>query len=128
MAAARLHSLPVPTDRTLGASHIDLRGSEAVFSYDYEADDGTVRVVELKFEGLQACRWVVHEYCQLTDLHDLSHAVEFEDSPWLRELRALRHPVPWDAPELRHFSIYFDDRGCLDIIAAGLSSGLSDGA
>jgi hypothetical protein len=95
-------------------------------SMDYD-DDGVRRSTTLRFLKDRAFRQRAEAYCTSWHFVDTFDTVcEVQQSDWVKELRHVAARVGQDRWIMRHFIIYVDDLGCLEVVAE--SAVLDDGA
>jgi len=119
--------LPRATNRTRtgprlggGLGHVEL-------SYDYEADDGGVEWVTVRFEDVLQVEVKPDVCCTVGDIVPSGQVRVKTDGARLSSLlerwtEAVGHHE-WQkkkggASRFRHFTLYFDDAGCVHVIAA----------
>ncbi|MES2934502.1 MAG: hypothetical protein V4805_13560 [Pseudomonadota bacterium] len=81
-------------------------------------DNGSDRFIRLRFLKPRAFRKREETYCTTWHVKDTYDTVcEVSDSDWVEELRRDAVPEWRDRWVLRHFIIYVDSFGCLEVIA-----------
>jgi len=81
-------------------------------------DDGEERSFALKFVRQRAFRKRAETYCTGWHVRDVFDTVcEVENSDWVSELRSDAMPEWRDRWVMRHFMIYIDGFGCLEVVA-----------
>lgn len=85
-------------------------------------DDGVDRPIEVLFIKPRAFRKREETYCTEWHVKDVYDTVcEIKESDWVAELRKDAVPEWRDRWMMRHFMIYFDSFGCLEVIAESVS-------
>jgi hypothetical protein len=119
--------LPIPTDRTVSGPKLIMEGERLTVDYDHERDDGQLEAGRIVFEGVLS-----FEYCDdsCTLAENVLPPTEIrvlDQSEYLVHVRRRwETAVGWQdwqqqqggADRFRHFTIYFDDVGSLDVVAA----------
>lgn len=81
-------------------------------------DDGKKRSVGVLFVKPRAFRKRAETYCTGWHVNDVFDTVcEIQESDWVKELRAVAMPEWRDYWVMRHFMIYVDSFGCLEVVA-----------
>lgn len=120
-------ALPWPTDATTRAPRLTFVDHSLKLEYDFEGEDGTVRVTRIVFEGVLAYRYSEWTCCDAEDITESGSLVRMRASPWLEEIRQRwLGAVGWQESEqgkggperFHHFHIYFDDMACVDVVAS----------
>lgn len=121
------HTLPRPTDRTRLGPRINAHPGSLEVSYDWEADDGTIEWCSVHFEDVLQVELRADSCCSAGDVAPCRELRVSTDSERLIGVVAL-----WEArvgghdwqrrqggrERFRHFSLYFDDSACVDVVAA----------
>jgi hypothetical protein len=122
-------SLLLPTNRTRQGPTFRKDGEGIVIEYDYEQDDGSSKFASLVFVEV-----LDFEYRQ-TACCDASDVIPAREMLCLRQserrttiLNLWRESVGWQefqtrqggAERFKHYKLYFDDAGCIDVIASEL--------
>jgi hypothetical protein len=85
-------------------------------------DDGHERQVSLLFTKPRAFRRRAETYCTLWHVEDPYDTVcEVKPSDWVEELRNDAVPEWRDYWTMRHFIVYLDGFGCLEVVAESAS-------
>jgi hypothetical protein len=88
----------------------------------YDATDATGEIVwtTILFRDATAVKFTPEQGCTPTMVEARSRVCEFEFSDWKRAIQEAnpRYELP---ASTRHFVLYFDDRGCLEVLAAEVS-------
>jgi hypothetical protein len=112
-----LFSTPYPSTAVIQGPTLldDDSGLMVVMSCD---DDGQERSVRLRFVKPRAFRKREQTYCTSWHVKDVFDTVcEVDKSDWIEELRRDAVPEWRDYWVMRHFMVYFDNFGCLEVIA-----------
>ena len=121
--------LRIPTNRTIEGPILKMTKDRLVVDYDFEQDDGLVQWGRLVFEDV-----LTFKYCDTTCSSPESVLPSTEirvlDSSGYLDSARLRwsKSVGWQdwqkemggASRYRHFTLFFDDAGSLDVVAARL--------
>lgn len=119
--------LPTPTDRTVSGPKLSIEASRLVVDYDREGDDGRVTSGRIVFEELLSVQYWDGSCCPAQNVLPPTEVRVLEESDYLGEVRGRwNDAVGWHdwqkeqggARRFRHFTVYFDDAGSLDVIAA----------
>jgi hypothetical protein len=90
-------------------------------------EEGKTRSVNLRFVKQRAFRKRSETYCTAWHVTDTFDTVcEVQGSDWVQELRSASLPEWRDQWVMRHFMIYVDNFGCVEVVAE--SAVLDDGA
>ncbi len=108
--------LPLPTSRIQHGPRLTYRADHLLVEWDYQADDGAIRWAAVAFDDVAVFKFRTNLYC-LAEHVDAYHAlIKLSDSDLLRMVEGTRTegvpPVP-----RAHFRMFFDDGGCIDVIA-----------
>jgi hypothetical protein len=82
--------------------------------FDYRCDSAR-RYAELVFDGAISVIFTPDSLVSEEMLDAYSKVCEYDNSVWLAQCR-MESEQKWN-PDLRHFRIYFDHYGCVDVIA-----------
>jgi hypothetical protein len=100
-------------------------GGDLLLSMDFD-DEGRKRSTSLRFVKQRALRMRSEIYCTAWHVTDTFDTVcEVQGSDWVQELRAASQAEWRDRWVMRHFMIYVDSFGCLEVVAE--SASLDDG-
>jgi hypothetical protein len=118
-----LFSLPLPSTSAIrGPSLVD-RGSSLLLSLVCD-DDGREQSTGVVFVKPRAFRKRQETYCTGWHLKDTYDTVcEVRESDWVAELRHDAVPEWRDHWVMRHFMIYLDGFGCLEVVAESAALG-----
>lgn len=118
--------LPRPTSATVNGPKLKFEGSSLVVEYDYEMDTGQIVWTRLIFDGVLAYEYRQASCCEAKNVISSQEVKRYTDSTWLSNLLAIwKQDVGWQKLQqqiggekrFNHFGVYFDDSGCLDVIA-----------
>jgi hypothetical protein len=119
--------LPRATDRTMEGPRLRLDRSELIVEYDYETDGGTVEWSRIIFGEVLAVNYRDGTCFTADSVVGFREVRALTSSTFLTEvLDRWNESVGWQewqkkrggSSRFRHFTICFDDDGCLDVIAA----------
>lgn len=117
-----LHS----TNRTIDGPRFRHEQNQLVVEYDFQYDDGSVKWSELIFRDVLAVDYRQFACCADESVVDSNEVHSKAESTWLSEVLARwNETVGWldwqkrqgGASRFRHFSVFFDDAGCINTIA-----------
>lgn len=117
MHKQELFVLPFPSTALMRDPILRLEEGDAVLPMDFD-DEGRKRPTLLRFVKQRALRKRSEIYCRAWHIENTYDTVcEVHDSDWVAELR--RDAVPdWrDRWVMRHFIIYVESFGCLEVVA-----------
>lgn len=118
--------LLTPTNRTVTGPKFRFDGSQIVVEYDYERDDGTIEWSEIVIDEVLAFEYREGACCRGEDVVG-PHEVRCQDQSE-RLSAVLDHwqkSVGWEewqqeqggAARFRQFTVFFDNAGCIDVVA-----------
>ena len=85
-------------------------------------DEGEERACAIVFGKMRALRSRAETYCSSWHIEGVYDTVcEIEGSEWVAQLRSESVPEWRDAWVMRHFMIFVDSYGCLEVVAADAS-------
>ena len=120
-----------PTSRTRSGPRYSGSPDELIIAYDFENDDGVIVWSSLVFTEVLVSSFRQHACCHAEDVSGLIVS-EVADSELLKKTKLRwQESVGWLENEcarggysrFKHFKMYFDDAGCLDVIAANWTVG-----
>ena len=118
-------NLPVRTDRTKEGPKFNFEFPVLFIDYDYEEDDGSLIWVRIKFLNVLAYQFRQEPCCISEDIDANNVILKLIESRWLNEMRQRRSVYfgsqgsKSDEGLYAHWKIFFDNIGCLDVIAGG---------
>lgn len=108
--------LPSTAETDLGPI-IEHKPGVVTIRYDRERGEGVLWVT-IRFLAAAAFRLTPDPACTEIMVDAYSQVLVVEASPWLAELRAIARSAGGDLPaSLKHFEVYFDHRGCVEVLA-----------
>lgn len=119
--------LALPTNSTLEGPRILGDGQHAVVEYDFQKDDGTTEWASVAFEDVLQLEFRAAPCCTAADVVKPTEVRAQDTSLRLTAIQELwEEAVGWQEwqqtrggfSRYRHFTIYFDDAGCVDVVAA----------
>jgi hypothetical protein len=122
--------LPIPTNRTVTGPKFRNDGNQVVVEYDCERDDGTLEWSQIVFNEVAAFEYRDGTCCREADVFNFREVRVLEESQYLSDvLTRWQTTVGWQewqqkqggAARLKHFTVFFDDDGCINVVAAALS-------
>lgn len=117
-----LHLLPFPSTALLKDPVLSTNGSDLLLSMDFD-DDGKRKVARLKFAKQRAFRKRGEIYCTGWHIKDAYDTVcEVKESDWVKELQNDAAPDKRDTWVMRHFMIYVDSFGCLEVVCESVEA------
>jgi len=121
MNKQELFALPFPSTAVIRGPVLCTDGGDLLLSMDFD-DDGQRRSASLRFVKQRAFRKRSEIYCtgwHVKDTYDM--LCEIKESDWVAELRNDAVPDWRNRWVMRHFIIYVDSFGCLEVIAESTS-------
>lgn len=118
--------LPIPTNRTVSGPQFRKEKECLVVEYDCEEDDGTMRRAEIVFEEMLAFKYRQIACCCEADIVGVNEVRSLSHSDWLSTtISQWQESVGWQewqqkrggSQRFKHFTVFFDDVGCVDVIA-----------
>lgn len=117
MLKIKVLDLPFPSTAVIQGPTLYTDGGDLLLSMDFD-DEGRRRSARLRFVKQRAFRKRSETYCtawHVTDDYDT--VCEVQRSDWVQELRSASVPEWRDQWIMRHFMIYLDGFGCLEVVA-----------
>ncbi len=114
--------LPYPTSQTMTGPKLCLDSMILVVDYDFEQEDGFVKWIQVIFRDVLAFEYRQVTCCYVEDLDAYNKVVKYLDSDWQKKMlnrrrRFLGNQVDETLNLYAHWRIYFDDAGCVDVVA-----------
>lgn len=110
-------TLPFPSTSTVQEPELCTSASDLVLNLDFD-DDGRNAPSCLRFRKQRAFRNRAEAHCTAWHVEGVYDTVcEVEASNWVEELRATTAPEWREFWTLRHFIVYIDGFGCLEVVA-----------
>lgn len=117
MTKQELLILPFPSSAIISGPVLCTDNGDLLLSMDFD-DDGEKRSSALRFVKQRAFRKRAETYCTGLHVKDVYDTVcEVHESEWVAELCNDAAPEWRDHWVMRHFMIYVDGFGCLEVIA-----------
>lgn len=119
--------LSLPTNRTVTGPKLEQERDCLVVRYDYQADDGSLEWVKVIFREVLALEYRQMACCTESSVGSAREIRSVAQSLLLSDvLKRWGEAVGWQEwqqkqggeSRFRHFTIFFDDVGCVDVIAA----------
>jgi|SRR5580698_8485743 hypothetical protein len=104
-------SLPAPSQEFMQGPHILISPGKVTLRWDFERETGTYEWSSAEFTGVEAVSFTAHSSCTPDQARAYDRLVKVEPSDILPGLRGAGSKF------LQHFRIYFDEVGCLDVVA-----------
>jgi hypothetical protein len=104
-------SLPAPSQEFMQGPHILVSPGKVTLRWDSESVTGTYEWSSAEFTGVEAVAFTANSSCTPEQVRAYDRLVKVEPSDMLSGLRGAGPKF------LQHFRIYFDEIGCLDIVA-----------
>jgi hypothetical protein len=121
MQKLRVLELPLASTAVIIDPTLRTDGGDLLLSMDFD-DAGQRRPACLRFVRQRAFRKRSETYCTAWHVTDTFDAVcEVQGSDWVQELRTAAQPEWRDRWVMRHFMIYVDSFGCLEVVAESVS-------
>ncbi|MFZ4381625.1 MAG: hypothetical protein ACOYO0_06635 [Sandarakinorhabdus sp.] len=117
MQKRKVLELPFASTAAVGGPVLATAGGDLLLSMDFD-DEGKQRSACLRFVKRRAFRERSEIYCTAWHVTDTFDTVcEVQGSDWVHELRSASVPEWSDYWVMRHFMIYIDSFGCIEVIA-----------
>lgn len=104
-------SLPAQSQEFMQGPHVLISPRGVTLRWDYETDAGTYEWSSADFTGVEAMTFTAHSSCTPDQARAYDRLVKVDPSDMLTSLRGAGPKF------LQHFRIYFDEVGCLDVVA-----------
>lgn len=113
--------LPQSTAECDKGPEVRFRPGQIMVRYDYESETG-VTWVTLRFTSALALKFTPDIATNELMVSAYSKICEIENSSWLRDLKNNALAQGAEMPDsLRHFLLYFDHYGCVEVIAENVA-------
>lgn len=118
--------LPIPTNRTVSGPQFRKENVRIVIEYDFEGDDGRTRWAQIVFDETLAFQYRQIACCREVDIVGAREVRSLPQSDLLSAtLEQWQESVGWQEwqrkqggdQRFKHFTVFFDDVGCVDVIA-----------
>lgn len=119
--------LSSPTNRTVEGPRLQQDRGRLVVEYDCQGDDGSIEWRKIVFGEVLAVEYRQVSCCTADSVIGAREIRSTAQSPRLAEvLKRWNESVGWQdwhqkqggASRFKHFTVFFDDAGCVDVIAA----------
>ena len=115
--------LPLPTSRTVSGPRLHSHPPALVVEYDFERDDASIEWVRIAFDDVLAFEYRQDPCCEATDVVACNRMLCCSESEWLQTMRRRWERFMGDQMQkgpflYKHWKTYFDDGGCVDVLAA----------
>lgn len=110
--------LPCASQEFMESPTANLAAGDLSISYDFEQEDGEYGKSAINFNGVESFNFTLFETCKPEQVDAYDKLLEIEDSALLAEHQSRKIEQEED---LRHYRIFFDEIGCYDVLAKGLS-------
>jgi hypothetical protein len=119
--------LRVPTNRTVEGPRLEMARGRLVVGYDFEEDDGSIEQARLVFEEVLSFEYRDSACCPAENVLPPTEVRVQDQSGYLDSVRSRWvEAAGWQdwqsqqggAARFKHFTVYFDDAACLDVIAS----------
>ena len=126
MQKLKILELPSPSTACISDPMMSFEVGDLLLSMDFDYECAT-RSARLRFVKPRAFRKRAEIYCTVWHVKDVYDTVcEVQGSDWVQELCADSVPEWRDKWVMRHFMIYVDSYGCLEVVAESVV--LDDGS
>jgi hypothetical protein len=114
-------------NRTVEGPKIVMANDRLVVDYDFEDNDGSIDKGRVVFEEVLSFEYRDSTCCSAENVLSATEVRTLNQSEYLDLVRSRwDHAVGWQdwqqkkggATRFKHFTVYFDDVGCLDVIAS----------
>lgn len=122
----------VPTNRTVEGPSLEMAKGRLVVGYDFEDDGGSIEQARLIFEEVLSFEYRDSACCPAENVLPSTEVRAQDQSEYLDSVRSQwEEAVGWQdwqreqggAARFKHFTVYFDDAACLDVIASSCQVG-----
>jgi hypothetical protein len=126
MEKTPLFSIPLPSTAIVQGPDYHYQGGNLTLTFTAD-DEGRRRTSELHFLNVRASRHRAEGCCRRWHVADVYDTLaEVSASDWVAELREATRPEWRDRWVMRHFMIYLDSFGCLEVVAQSADLGQPD--
>lgn len=119
--------LSSPTNRTVEGPQIQFDRGGLIVKYDYQSDDGSIKWEKILFFDVLSVEYNQAACCSEDSVVSAREIRTTSISSRLTEMtKRWKESVGWQdwqqeqggASRFKHFTIFFDDAGCVEVIAA----------
>lgn len=123
-------TLPLSTSRTVTGPKFHGDIEHLIIDYDYEHDDGSIEWTRILFPEPLTFEYRRDSLCNEHDIVEPDEVRWLSSSEWLKEIVGrLSQSSMWrewqekkgGIGRFKHFTMYFDDIGCIDVIGSSCS-------
>jgi hypothetical protein len=126
MSKMSLFTLPCPSTALISEPVLSIDGSDLLLAMDFD-DEGKKRSATLRFVKQRAFKERGEIYCTGWHVKDSYDTVcEVKESDWVKELLSAAAPDKRDSWIMRHFMIYIDSFGCLEVVSESVEISQTD--
>ena len=104
-------SLSDPSQEFKQGPHILVSPGKVTLRWDFESETGDYEWSSAEFTGVEAMAFTAHGSCSPTQVRAYDRLLKIDPSDMLSSLKGAGSKF------LQHFRIYFDEIGCLDVVA-----------
>ena len=120
-------AVPRPMDRTVEGPRLQLAAGIAIVEYDWEDDEGERLWVRVTFRDVVSLTFRDSSSYEAESVGPAQEIVVLESSQLLLDVLAQRERLTADRsrsarPRMKHFRMYFDDAGALDVVATSVTT------
>lgn len=114
-----LGTIACPSTEIVSGPNVTVEGVRLVLSFSYQDDDDAMWDGAVTFSGVRAYRHRAEGLCTAWHIEGAYDTLaEVGPSEWTDELRDAARPEWRDRFPMRHFMIYLDSYGALEVLAA----------
>lgn len=122
MKKSVLGVIPCPSTEIVGEPEVRLVGRDLSLLFEFEDDADDRFSSGIVFGGVRAFRKRAESLCTAWHVEDAYDSlVEVSDSDWVRELKADSDAQWRDRFPMRHFMVYLDSFGALEVVGGEAS-------
>jgi len=103
--------LPTPSQEFMQGPHVLVSPGKVTLRWDSEDESGNYGWSFAEFTGVEAVTFTAHSSCTPDQARAYDRLVKVDPSDMVPRLRGAGQKF------LQHFRIYFDEIGCLDVVA-----------
>jgi hypothetical protein len=112
-------SIPCPSTEIVGEPEVRMSGKDLVLSFLFEDDNDARFVAGVEYSGVRAFRKRAESLCTAWHIEGAyDTVVEVVDSDWVAELAADASDRSKGRFPMRHFLLYLDSFGALEVVGA----------
>lgn len=119
MSRVALGSIPCPSTEIVGEPEVQVSGTDLALSFVFEDESDARFVAGVEFTGVRAFRKRAESLCAAWHIEGAyDTVVEVVDSGWVAELMAEASDRSKGRFPMRHFLLYLDSFGALEVAGA----------